>query len=424
METVELKYDSLFGRVTRIIDGLFEKAARLLAGSRLTPEPTLQPIEPPPELVTETNSLYTDRANQQETIDSVGTILDYASHVFDSMAIPDYLPDLSKSEVKALKRLGPLVVRLREHWDWHNDLTHPEALPSMLFVHLTMLTEFNKECKEKFKRGEDKEEIGNYPEFFYAIKLDKKPIELGHIPGVVYQAGTVYPQNDGSAKEQDNLWWSHYIVVHEGKVVVPKRICGYKEVKIPKKQPSGRKRGRGTYITRREWGYQSTVLCYSEQKDMTKDKAAEHLAHMAASGFNLFSARQDHWRLTMREGAKRVSFLIDQQNPKILFKDRKISARTPTGQKKRIIHYVNGFFRAYGEKMVWVKSHLRGARKFEWKGRECTILAPEFHHMNVDGFDGELVVVTEEEEKAGNYITPKKGMKMLTKAEEEFGTRC
>jgi hypothetical protein len=207
---------------------------------------------------------------------------------------------------------------------------------------------------------------------FWAQKIEKKSIACAHLKGDVYEAGFVIPWKKGT------YWAGFYLSIINDRIVVEKKVPVVGETAFRGKKG-------WVHLPKRRWEIQPVLARLMEQHGDTIDEAVTWVERISTGFFLAWQWRKDYWRVSARKDGRRVTFLIKERDPKVFFADRDITVRTPTGQKKRILHYVGEFERwVSDDKRVTVKGHLRGLREFSWRGTHCAILAPKFHRLDGD----------------------------------------
>lgn len=231
------------------------------------------------------------------------------------------------------------------------------------------------------------------PESFFAIKRQKFGLDDCYDVGIM-----IKPSEDGGTKwRRTNIWECYRIRVSpDGEIKIPKEKA-YGFANITTSDPHGRDgrfyKGKGNRKTveNHSWVEQDFIQMVASDernKDRSIKEIKARLGWHVAFCFALWEERFDYWRVSCKRKGQLNHILINQQDPKILFKDRTVVARTKTGQKKKILHYVTGHLRTLRNGRVkWIKPHLRGLKSFPWDEYECNIVAPDFHRINVDEFE-------------------------------------
>ena len=125
--------------------------------------------------------------------------------------------------------------------------------------------------------------------------------------------------------------------------------------------------------------------------------------------------------MAVKKDGERITFAVDKSLTKKYFADRDKTIKTPSGQNKKIVHFVKAHDRDYGGKITKVREHIRGLNSFSWKGYQCLVSAPEFQGL----VTAECDISGSEEENLGTkeYIaTSLLGLK-LAAAEERMSIR-
>ena len=114
---------------------------------------------------------------------------------------------------------------------------------------------------------------------------------------------------------------------------------------------------------------------------------------------------------------ERVTFGVNNDQTPYYFKDRDKTIRTPTGQAKKIVHYVKEHERKYGDKITMVKEHIRGLQEFEWAGYQCNVISPKLQAKTAANFTLPSEDV-EVDEDTSNVVYLSKVGKALADSEE------
>ena len=140
--------------------------------------------------------------------------------------------------------------------------------------------------------------------------------------------------------------------------------------------------------------------------------------------FEWWIKRHERWNVTVKKNGDRVTFCVNKDLTKKYFADRDKSIKTPSGQTKRIIHFVKEHERKYGDKIRTVKEHIRGLNKFTWKGYQCIVSAPEFGmHISSAMFDLVPDVELSDGEVKEGFVSISKVGLMLAQDEERRADR-
>jgi len=128
-----------------------------------------------------------------------------------------------------------------------------------------------------------------------------------------------------------------------------------------------------------------------------------------------WSERDNRWNVVVRKNGERVTFGVNNDQTPYYFKDRDKSIRTPTGQAKKIVHYVREHERKYGEKTTVVKEHIRGLQEFEWAGYQCKVISPKLQAQTSASF---VAPSADAEESDTKVVYLSKVGKLLADVEE------
>jgi hypothetical protein len=167
--------------------------------------------------------------------------------------------------------------------------------------------------------------------------------------------------------------------------------------------------------------YSQKIKCYSELYESAleehTDKGIHDLKNFFKSMYTWWTGRVLSWSVTVKKKGDRVTFSIDRTLTKKYFVDRN-KVVDDKGRTKRIIHYVKEHERVRDEKKYLVKEHLRGLSKFQWKGYDCTVIAPEFNDLPTVMFNGAALELEEKDFVPGKFVQTSKIGLELAKAED------
>lgn len=90
---------------------------------------------------------------------------------------------------------------------------------------------------------------------------------------------------------------------------------------------------------------------------------------------NSWAQRDMSWQVIMKKGGRRITWLIEQNEAKLWFKNR-ITVPTTDGRRKRILHEVVAHERKTVGGVTFVRPHLRGEQNFKWRGHDVTLAIP------------------------------------------------
>lgn len=128
------------------------------------------------------------------------------------------------------------------------------------------------------------------------------------------------------------------------------------------------------------------VYAADGQADWGKNKTQQRqvLASWLGKAFTAWHQRKDMWKVAVRKGDHRVTFVIPRSEASDYFKDRDKTALTAAGKRRPIIHIARQHVRKVGEKEITIREHIRGLRDFDWLGYRFFITAPDFHIYDMD----------------------------------------
>ena len=388
---------SLIDKVRSFIHNLFKHFRKADVQPEIQPDvaPEVK-VEAPVAIEPEPR---TPRKYDKEKRQDFSDLLDRLEHTFDNVKLPtmegSWIP---KDSVVGLKKLGVHVPNpFLMTWEGDQkvvDVTKP--LPALMCISQSCEETIN--TKDKF-----------FAKFLFAIKLNKLPWHVSKATGVPYQFGMAF---DYRGKL---LWVNMYITVNRKTGVIS--FCD--ELKttaytVPAKTSNSRKaNGKSSVFYRKSWSPSE----YLEHHERTIDECKVIAQNYFVAAHEWWSERDNRWNVVVKKNGERVTFGVNNDQTPYYFKDRDKSIRTPSGQAKKIVHYVKEHERKYGSKTTIVKEHIRGLQEFEWAGYECHVISPKLQSGTAASFtapSGMLVDV----EDTGNIVYLSKLGKILADNEE------
>lgn len=310
----------------------------------------------------------------------------------------------SKVNTNALKKLGVFVAPNPMTVDdlLRDRIETPEKFPGIMFVATNMF----------FPTGEDKA----FPNFFYAVKLETVPYYVEPTKNVVYKIGLSVPlcaKTTGEKGDEKNFWVYFYIAIAPNGAVKTLRWVADSTVTIPHKKKPGNASGKKTHFTRKTWQHPN-LFPEKEALISEVDRETAHVGIFCAC-FNFWNNRDKMWTVQTKKNDLRMNFCVDTRDTKHYFKDREY-ATTLSGNRKKIIHFVEEHTRLTPNGEVVVREHIRGERKFVWNGYQCNVKAPKFNNVtdmqkfDVGSFEGDeadsLINKSMDMEDLAREITP------------------
>lgn len=281
----------------------------------------------------------------------------------------------SKANTNALKKLGvfvpPTAMTARDLLETRVEV--PEKFPGVMFVATNMVFPDNIDDKV-------------FPNFFYATKYESSPLHVEPTKDIVYKIGLSVPLSVKATKDkvQKNYWLYFYVAVNSEGEVRTLRWVADDMVTIPHKKKPGNVGGNKTCFTRKTWQHPDILNDEFTVKEIGKEAA--HVGIFCAC-FNFWNNRDKMWTVQTKKNDLRMNFCVDTRDTKHYFKDREY-ATTLSGNRKKIIHFVEEHTRLTPNGEVVVREHIRGERKFVWNGYQCNVKAPKFNNViHMQGFD-------------------------------------
>lgn len=377
---------SLADKVLDFLNKLFTyfRTTSVKSIPKVEPERNLEPRKP--------------RKYSKEKRQDFSDLLDRLEHTFNNVKLPTMNASwLAKDSIIGLKKLGAHVPNpLLVHWDNERkvvDVTKP--LPAIMCI--SQSSEQTVNTKKRF-----------YAKFIFAIKLKKLPWCVSKATGVPYQFGMSFDV-DGKL-----FWVNMYITVNRKTGVIS--FCD--ELKTTahtvqaKSSSSRRANGKSTVFYTKAWGPAE----YLEDEQRSIDECKIIAQNFFVASHEWWSERDNRWNVVVKKNGERVTFGVNNDQTPYYFKDRDKSIRTPTGQAKKIVHYVKEHERKYGDKTTTVKEHIRGLQEFEWAGYQCTVISPKLQAKTAAAFTAPAI--DDEDDDTSNIIYLSKLGKVLADSEE------
>jgi hypothetical protein len=234
------------------------------------------------------------------------------------------------------------------------------------------------------------------------------PWSVSKATGVPYQFGMSFDM-DGKL-----FWVNMYITVNRRTGVIT--FCDELRTTahtVPARSSSSRKaNGKSTVFYTRAWG--PAEYLENEEKSIEECKLISKNYFVAMHDW--WSERDNRWNVIVKKNGERVTFGVNNDQTPYYFKDRDKSIRTPSGQAKKIVHYVKEHERKYGDKTTTIKEHIRGLQEFEWAGYQCQVVSPKLQAQTSASFVAPSV--DEEDEDSNKIIYLSKVGKVLADSEE------
>ena len=341
---------SLVDKVRSFINSLFKhfRTTEVKPEIPVVVEPNLVAIEP-----------RQPRKYDKEKKQNFSDLLDRLEHTFDNVKLPTLDGSwIAKDSIVGLKKLGvhvpnPLLVA----WDDRGklvDITKP--LPAIMCISQSSEKTIN--TKKKF-----------FAKFIFAIKMNKLPWHVSKATGVPYQFGMSFDV-DGKL-----FWVNMYITVNRKTGII--RFCDELRTKahvVPARNSNSHKaNGKSTVFYTKAW----SPAEYLEDDQRSIDECKIIAQNYFVASHEWWSERDNRWNVVVKKNGERVTFGVNNDQTPYYFKDRDKSIRTPSGQAKKIVHYVKEHERKYGDKTTIVKEHIRGLQEFEWAGYQCHVVSPK-----------------------------------------------
>ena len=339
------------------------------------------------------------RKYNKEKSQNFSELLDHLEHTFDAVKLPTFDASwLNKDSIIGLKKLGAHVPN---PWlvEWHKegdmvDVSKP--LPAIM-------------CISSASKHAVNSEDNFYPKIIFAIKQKKLPWNVAYQSGAPYQFGMAFDL-------EGKLFWVHmFITVNRktGEIKFCDELRVHRHLVPVKSHIERRINGPYKKYCTKSW----MPAEFLEDDRRTIEECREMVRNLFIAMHQWWSGRDSRWNVVVKKNGERVTFGVDNDKTPYYFKDRDKTIRTPTGQAKKIVHYVKEHERKYANKTTVIKEHIRGLQEFDWTGYQCKVVSPKLDSKTTATFIDPSV--SDEEEKVENIVYLSKVGKLLADAEEK-----
>ncbi len=193
-------------------------------------------------------------------------------------------------------------------------------------------------------------------------------------PGITYECVLVYIDR---GKRWPMRWFS--VVDTDGKVHSCKTLDERERtVTLPPPKRRGSRRCSHFTVTQRQWRTFEEISndCATEQWEKREDGAFSQLLGYL---LNAYAQRLYSSLVIVSTGQKRISFGVPIEQCPSFFKDRGITIENKKGRRTPVIHWVKAHTKQYANRTVNTRVHLRGERRFQWKGYQVSVVIPGLH---------------------------------------------
>ncbi|MFC5358189.1 hypothetical protein [Azospirillum himalayense] len=146
-----------------------------------------------------------------------------------------------------------------------------------------------------------------------------------------------------------------------------------------------------TMITHRSVGYPSPLIeLFRDRKKNESETIEDYVSSLFFLSMSAAVAAFDGVQINVKKDNVVGRFGVPVDRVSTFFKDRELQV-TVNGSRRKVFHAVRKHTRKLQNgKQVDVKTHYRGARKFEWNGYNICITVPDHHHRSVEAFSSEM----------------------------------
>ena len=320
-----------------------------------------------------------------QPVKSIGALLDSLDATYASLQRADDAASWVDKDLRdGLRRMGPYIATEDSQTEMDRvQVERFDSWPALLFV------------------GLDTTSAGNSAKvpchFMFARKVKRFTNAMPASRGLHYEVGAAYYDN-----ATGRLFWSctaATINPATGAIALAKM----KTSNCVAVGPAHRR----DYIARPSW------------REVDVGETREATLVIISAAFNFWADRNEQWSVSTRRKNRRMTFCVPDRATSSFFRERDRVALTDTGRMRPIAHYVSEHERIYadGRRRI-IPAHIRGMRKFSWKGYDCAIIAPEFKHASATTFGVAGVPVADEHAAKATISTSAMG-KLIADFEDD-----
>lgn len=214
----------------------------------------------------------------------------------------------------------------------------------------------------------------------YFQRLAHQPFDVEQFNGIICRAGMFHLDKKFHGDRVFSEF--HFGVLDDGTIKPLRQLHQYFQ-QLPlrfRRDSNGRMLPIREILVRRGWQYSRDLDTLKTV--MTKKRTkAEEIQFIAAFIVNAYHDAISDVRIRCARGGLVATFSVDLLRIPYFFRDRDIEI-TVGGRRKKIFHIVRTHERIYAGKSGFVRTHFRGARKFDWHGYNITISMPGLHHAD------------------------------------------
>lgn len=230
--------------------------------------------------------------------------------------------------------------------------------------------------------GED----GITPHLVYFTKK-RRPSWVQPMAGDIYEVKCFYDGRDNNNKDfvKHGVIGRYYVCVDAEGFVTALREKELKTLATPREQRFGRNQ---TPFKRVEWDWPSFLRGWAEDnRHRCTDRTPEnHGSFMFSIMANVTHNAANGFQVRAKRDGVTATFDVDMLRTAYFFKDRNKTI-TVNGRARKIVHIVRVHKRDTASgKATYVRSHLRGERRFDWHGYDVKITMPGLHHRPINEF--------------------------------------
>lgn len=306
------------------------------------------------------------RTQVQPDMETFGALLEGIEDSFYTMRVPAITGSwLAKKDVNAIKKLGVYIPNwTKADKDFYDEraIRKEAQLPSMASAFFVP------------KKEDTKDKI--HQRFMFCLRAAKLPVNVEATRGTPYQFGACYEcseDDNGKPMPSRLIWvWCWIVVKPDGTLRIPHELRPvWNQIRHSRTLPGskGMAGARQSTVYNRTWCMPSFAIA---EQGRDQEQYETFLKCSFRQLVEWWSGRKNQWSVGIRKDGHRVTFSIAPEHTSAYFADREMVVNVE-GKPRKIVHYVRPHVRSNGQE---VKEHIRGLRHFNWKGYECSVIAP------------------------------------------------
>jgi hypothetical protein len=219
------------------------------------------------------------------------------------------------------------------------------------------------------------------PRFMYFRRYDRPPSTVERVNiGAIYAVTAYWDKTSWNRKSGVPTEFP-VCILPDGSVRLLRSMISRPQTIRHRK---GKWRGYQTHLEHQRWGVHDFFKDWAAEKDFTPQQFLSRLFISCANQFE--AANAEMIRIAATRDNITAVFSIDIRHTPFFFADRE-QTFTESGRRRRIFHITRTHTRTTsGGRVIPVRTHFRGARRFNWNGYRMQISVPHLHHADPASF--------------------------------------